>query len=94
MVDTIKIRYAIEKELSKLTRRETRSVLYVTNTNGDNILKNWDPSHEHKFVAKTSDQPEPGSSFHRFLLGGEMKVPGNEIEISSLPYLKLSFRAD
>ena len=40
MVDMIKFRNAIEKELSKVTQRETRSVLSVTNTTGHNILKN------------------------------------------------------
>ena len=80
MVDIIKFRYSIEKELSKVTRRETRSFLYVTNSNGDNSLKNWDPSHQHKFVTKTRDKPEPGSFFPRFLLGGEMKDSWNEVE--------------
>ena len=47
--------------------------------NGNNILKNWDPSHEHKFVTKTRDRPEPGSFFPRSLWGGEMKDPGNEV---------------
>ena len=42
---------------------ETRSVLYVRRTNGNNILKNWDPSHKHKSVTKTRDQLEPGSFF-------------------------------
>ena len=42
-------------------------------------LINWDPSLEDKFVTKTRDQPEPGSFFARFLWGGEMKDPGNEV---------------
>ena len=70
-----------KKELSKVARSETRSLLYVTNNNGNNItiLKTWDPSHAHKFVTKTRDQPEPGSFFPRSLWGGEMKDPGNEV---------------
>ena len=61
---------------------DTRSVLIVTNTNGNNILKNWDPSHEYKFVTKTRDQPEPGFSFPHSPWGGEMRDPGNEVEVS------------
>ena len=79
MVDMGRLRCAIEKELSKVARRETRSLLHVTDNNGNNILKSWDPSHEHKFVTKTRDQPEPGSFFPRSLWGGEMKDPGNEV---------------
>ena len=84
MVDMIKLRYAIEKELSKVARRETRSLLYVTNNNGNNILKNWDPSHEYKLVTKTRDQPEPGSFFPRSSWGGEMKDPTNEVDTQYL----------
>ena len=55
------------------------NVGFVTNTKGHNILKNCDPSHEHKFLAKTRDQPEPGSFFPCSLWRGEMKIPGNEV---------------
>ena len=77
----IKFRCAIKKGLSKFVRRETRSVLYVRNTNGNNILKNWNSSHKHKFVTKTRDQPEPGSLFPRGLWGGDVKDPENEVII-------------
>ena len=53
--------------------------LEVTNTSGDNTLINWVPSHEDKFVTKTRDQPEPGSSFPSSLRGGEVKDPGNKV---------------
>ena len=79
MVDMVKVCCAIEKELSEVAWRETRSLLHVTNNNGNNNLKNWDPSQEHKFVTKTRDQPEPGSFFPRSLWDGEMKGPGNEV---------------
>ena len=46
----IRLRREIERELSKVARG---SVLAVTNACGDNILKNWDPCHEDKFVTKT-----------------------------------------
>ena len=47
----------------------------MTNTSGNNILKNWNPSHEDKLVTKTRDQPEAGSLFPRSPWGGEMKRP-------------------
>ena len=46
----IRLRYEIERELSKGV---WGSVLEVTNACGNNILKNWDPYHEVKFVTKT-----------------------------------------
>ena len=59
----------------------------VTNGRGDNTLINWNPSLEDKFVTKTRDQPEPGSFFPRSLWGGEMKDPGNEVDLSLQPRL-------
>ena len=56
------------------------SVLDVTNTSGDNILKNWAPCHEDKFFTKPCDQPQwPGSFFPRSLWGGEINDPGKEV---------------
>lgn len=43
------------------------------------MLKNCNPSNEHKFVTKTPDQLEPGCFFPRSLWDEEMKVPGNEV---------------
>jgi len=80
MVDIVKLRCSIERELSKVARRETRSFLYVTNNNGNNLLKNCDPSPEHKFVTKARDRPKLRSFFPRSLWGGEMKDPGNGVE--------------
>ena len=79
VLDMIKLTCEIETELSKVARRETHSVLDVTNTNGNNILKNWNLSLEDKLVTKTRDQPEPGSFFPRSLWGGG-KDPGNEVD--------------
>ena len=78
----MRLRCEIERELSKVAQRETKSVLGVTNTSGDDILKNWDPlprPHEDKFVTKTSDQSVLGSFFPHFPWGGQMKDPGNEV---------------
>ena len=77
-----KLRCEIEREFSIVARRETKSVLHMTNTSGDNILKNWNPSHEDKFVTETRDQPEPGSFIPRSLWGGQMKDPGNVVDYS------------
>lgn len=62
VVEKITLHSEIERELSKV--RETKSALGATNTDGDNSLIIWDSSKEDKFVIKTREQPEPGSSFH------------------------------
>ena len=81
----IKLLSEIERELSKVAQRETKSVLDVTNTSGDSSLIIWDSSHEDKFVFKKRYQPEPGPFFPRFLWGGEVKDPGNEVEVPPPP---------
>ena len=61
VVEKITLHSEIERELSKV--RVTKSALGVTNTTGGYSLIIWDSSKEDKFVIKTRDQPEPGSSF-------------------------------
>ena len=75
----VKLHCPVVKDLSKFARKETWSLLYVANNNGSNMLKNCNPSNEHKFVINTRDQPEPGCFIPRSLWDEEMKVPGNEV---------------
>ena len=57
--------------------REGKWVLDVTNTSGDNIMKDWNPSMKDKFVTKTK--------------GGEMKNPVNEIEKQPVIFFLLCY---
>ena len=66
-------------EIKSFPRLPIELFLEVTNKGGDNTVINWDPSREDKFVTKTRDQPEPGTSFPSSLRGGEVKDPGNKV---------------
>ena len=44
MVDMIRLCCEIEKELSKVARREASSLWYVTKNNGNNILEKLGPA--------------------------------------------------
>ena len=69
----------LSKSKDSFPRLPRESVLDMTNTSSGNILINWDPSHEDKFVTKTCDQPGRGSFLSCSLWGGEMKDPGNTV---------------
>ena len=69
VVEKITLHSEIERKLSKVAQRETKSALGVTNTRGDNSLIIWDSSNKDKFVRHVTSLTQGPLPFDSFGVG-------------------------